>query len=51
MAKKKLKPPTKTDAIGTVAYLAMTKAWGGPGIDKLIGFRAFLEGLKYLDDE
>ena len=49
MAKKK--KLTKKDAIGHATYLAMTKAWGGPGINKLIGFRAFLEGLKYLDDE
>ena len=46
--KKKL---TKTDAISSMAYLAIAKAFGGPGINKLIGLRGFFAGLKFLDDD
>ena len=49
MAKKK--KITKTDAISNMAYLAVAKAFGGPGINKLIGLRGFFAGLKFLDDD
>ena len=44
--KKKL---TRQDAIGSALYLAIAKAGGAS--PKLIAFRAFMEGLNYLDYE
>ena len=44
--KKKL---TKQDAIGNAIYLAIATAGGVS--PKLMAFRAFMEGVNYLDDE
>ena len=44
--KKKL---TRQDAIGKAIYLGIATAGGAS--PKLMAFRAFMEGLNYLDDE